>query len=96
MELMEQTIESPDLMAKLTEGLPTHEKHLIHLELMIMEQVQDWEYGVGRTEQPSRKSIILIVDRTRVASDFAALCRKKEAVSRCRAVSNRPCFEKDN
>lgn len=55
MELMEQTIESPDLMAKLTEGLPTHEKHLIHLELMIMEQVQDWEYGIGRTEQPSRK-----------------------------------------
>ena len=55
MELMEQTIESPDLMATLTEGLPTHEKHLIHLELMIMEQVQDWEYGVGRTEQPSRK-----------------------------------------
>ena len=39
MEFTEQTLESPDLMKRLVTGLTTHEKHLVELELMIIEQV---------------------------------------------------------
>ena len=55
MEFMEQALESPDLLKQLTEGIPIREKHLVHLELMIMEQVQDWEVGTGKIDQGSRK-----------------------------------------
>ena len=33
-----QSLESPDLMKRLVADLTTEEKHLVHLELMIMEQ----------------------------------------------------------
>lgn len=50
---MEQVLEAPDLLKQLTDGIPKEEKHLIHLELMIMEQVQDWEFGTGKVDQES-------------------------------------------
>ena len=34
-------MESPDLMKRLVEELTIEEKHLVHLELMIMEQASD-------------------------------------------------------
>ena len=52
---MNQCLEAPDLLSKATQGLSIEEKHLIYLELMIMEQVEDWEIGVGKTEQESGK-----------------------------------------
>ena len=61
---MNQCLESPDLLSKATNGITVEEKHLIYLELMIMEQVEDWEIGVGKTEQESGKyfknSIVLL------------------------------------
>jgi len=50
---MEQTLDKPDLLAQVTQGLKLQEKHLVYLELMIMEQVADWEIGTGRAEQDS-------------------------------------------
>merc|ERR1712209_385893 len=53
MEFMEQALDKPDLLAQVTQGLTLEEKHLVYLELMIMEQVADWEIGTGRMEQES-------------------------------------------
>lgn len=53
MEFMQQCLDSPDLLDRVTEGLTNQEKHLINLELLIMEQVADWEVGTGRTDQES-------------------------------------------
>ena len=50
---MNQCLETPDLLERVTEGLCIEEKHLIYLELMIMEQVEDWEMGIGKTNQES-------------------------------------------
>ena len=50
---MEQALDKPDLLAQVTQGLKLEEKHLVYLELMIMEQVADWEIGTGRMEQES-------------------------------------------
>ena len=55
MDFMNQCLETPDLLERVTEGLCLEEKHLIYLELMIMEQVEDWEQGIGKTNQESRK-----------------------------------------
>ena len=55
MDFMNQCLESPDLLSKATSGITVEEKHLIYIELMIMEQVEDWEVGVGKTEQESGK-----------------------------------------
>ena len=49
MEFMEQSLDKPDLLAQVTQGLKLEEKHLVYLELMIMEQVADWEIGTGTT-----------------------------------------------
>lgn len=51
MEFMEQTLDKPDLLAQVTQGLKLQEKHLVYLELMIMEQVADWEIGTGRMQE---------------------------------------------
>ena len=48
MEFMEQSLDKQDLLAQLGQGLRIEEKHLIYLELMIMEQVADWEVGTGK------------------------------------------------
>ena len=53
MDFMNQCLENSDLLEKATSGISVEEKHLIYLELMIMEQVEDWEVGVGKTEQES-------------------------------------------
>ncbi len=45
MEFIEQTMDSPSLMDRVVSGLTKEEKHLVQLELMIMEQVADWEVG---------------------------------------------------
>ena len=58
MDFMNQCLETPDLLAKATEGLTLEEKHLVYLELMIMEQVEDWEMGIGKTNQESSMAII--------------------------------------
>ena len=58
MDFMNQCLESPDLLSKATSGITVEEKHLIYIELMIMEQVEDWEVGVGKTEQESGKSCL--------------------------------------
>ena len=47
MEFMEQCLDKQDLLAQVGQGLRIEEKHLIYLELMIMEQVADWEVGTG-------------------------------------------------
>ena len=49
MEFMEQCLDKQDLLAQVGQGLRIEEKHLIYLELMIMEQVADWEVGTGNT-----------------------------------------------
>ena len=46
---MEQCLDKQDLLAQVGQGLRIEEKHLIYLELMIMEQVADWEIGTGKT-----------------------------------------------
>lgn len=51
-------MDKPDLLAQVTEGLTLQERHLLYVELMIMEQVADWEIGTGRTEQESSKSVV--------------------------------------
>jgi hypothetical protein len=51
MEFMEQCLDKQDLLAQVGQGLRIEEEHLIYLELMIMEQVADWEVGTGRMEK---------------------------------------------
>ena len=53
MDFMNQCLNNSELLEKATNGITVEEKHLIYLELMIMEQVEDWEIGVGKTEQES-------------------------------------------
>ncbi len=45
MGFVEQTMENPQLMERVTRGLTTEERHLVELELMILEQVADLEPG---------------------------------------------------
>ena len=62
MEYCRQTMDSPDLMDKLTRDLNEREKHLMQLELMILEQVSDWERDVGKdTTDPRNKPKSLVV-----------------------------------
>ena len=73
MDFMNQCLENSDLLAKATSGISVEEKHLIYLELMIMEQVEDWEVGVGKTEQESGNILVLVVyfwDRLFIAGLF--------------------------
>ena len=53
MDFMNQCLETPDLLERATQGIPIEEKHLIYLELMIMEQVEDWEMDIGKVNQES-------------------------------------------
>ena len=55
MEFMQQCLDKPDLMEKVVKPLDLEEKHLVHLELMIMEQVADWELDSGKNEYGSRE-----------------------------------------
>lgn len=57
MEFMQQTLDCPDLMARVVNDLTTEEKHLVHLELMIMEQVADWELDSGKVDSVPRKQV---------------------------------------
>ena len=58
MEFMEQCLDKQDLLAQLGQGIRIEEKHLIYLELMIMEQVADWEVGTGnKVEKISKGSL---------------------------------------
>jgi len=54
MRFMQQTMEAPDLRTKIGKPLRKEEQHLIDLELMIMEQVADWEIDIGKTETESQ------------------------------------------
>ncbi len=45
MGFVAQAMESEELMESLTRGLTKEERHLVELELMILEQVGDWEAG---------------------------------------------------
>ena len=54
MKFMQQTVESPDLMARICQPLKKEEKNLVELELMIMEQVADWELDTGKVEAESQ------------------------------------------
>merc|ERR1712128_296689 len=53
MRFMQQTLNSPDLKNRICKPMKLEEKHLVDLELMIMEQVQDWELEIGKTEAES-------------------------------------------
>lgn len=53
MDFMNQCLENQELLDRLTDGLELEEKHLVHLELMIMEQVEDWEMDIGKISQDS-------------------------------------------
>jgi len=53
MRFMQQTLSSPDLKDKICKPMKLEEKHLVDLELMIMEQVQDWELDIGKVEAES-------------------------------------------
>lgn len=53
MRFMQQTLDSPDLMARVCAPLKKEEKNLVELELMIMEQVADWEIGEGKVAPES-------------------------------------------
>ena len=48
MRFMAQTLNSPDLKNRICRPLKKEERNLVDLELMIMEQVQDWELDVGK------------------------------------------------
>ena len=62
MEFMEQCLDKQDLLAQVGQGLRIEEKHLIYLELMIMEQVADWEVGTGNNvEKILKGSLDLII-----------------------------------
>jgi len=54
MRFMQQTLESPDLKNKICNVMKLEEKHLVDLELMIMEQVADWELDIGKVEAESQ------------------------------------------
>jgi hypothetical protein len=59
MEFMQQTLESPALVKRLEAELPdVEEKHLLHLEMMVMEQVADWEIDIGKVEQSTGRCYI--------------------------------------
>jgi len=53
MRFMGTTLNSMDLKNKICKPLKLEEKNLVDLELMIMEQVQDWELDVGKTTAES-------------------------------------------
>jgi len=53
MRFLTTTLESPDLKTKIGKPLRKEERNLIDLELMIMEQVQDWELDIGKVEAES-------------------------------------------
>merc|ERR1712038_1836522 len=53
MRFMGTTLNSMDLKNKICKTLKTEERNLVDLELMIMEQVQDWELDVGKTTAES-------------------------------------------
>ena len=53
MRFLTQTLNSPDLKNRIGKPLRKEEKNLIDLELMIMEQVQDWEMDIGKVEAES-------------------------------------------
>ena len=57
MDFVEQTLESKALMDRVAEELTTEERHLVELELMILEQVADWEAGAPDAPQaPSEEN----------------------------------------
>jgi len=53
MRFMQQTLNSPDLKMRIGKPLKLEEQNLIDLELMIMEQVADWELDIGKVEPES-------------------------------------------
>jgi len=53
MRFMMQTLNSPDLKNRISKPMRLEERHLVDLELMIMEQVQDWELDCGKVEAES-------------------------------------------
>merc|ERR1712130_1072299 len=53
MRFMGTTLNSMDLKNKICKPLKLEERNLVDLELMIMEQVQDWELDVGKTTAES-------------------------------------------
>ena len=53
MRFLTQTLNSPDLKNRIGKPLRKEERNLIDLELMIMEQVQDWELDIGKVEAES-------------------------------------------
>jgi len=53
MRFMQQTLNSPDLKNRIAKPLTNLERNLIDLELMIMEQVADWELDIGKVEAES-------------------------------------------
>merc|ERR1719341_2327028 len=53
MRFMGTTLNSMDLKNKICKPLKLEERNLVDLELMIMEQVQDWELDIGKTEAES-------------------------------------------
>merc|ERR1712001_510574 len=53
MRFMGTTLNSMDLKNKICKPLKLDERNLVDLELMIMEQVQDWELDVGKTTAES-------------------------------------------
>jgi len=53
MRFMQQVLNSPDLKRRMGKPLKLEERNLIDLELMIMEQVADWELDVGKVEAES-------------------------------------------
>ena len=61
MEFMEQCLDKQDLLAQVGQGLRIEEKHLIYLELMIMEQVADWEVGTGNNVEKILKGSLASV-----------------------------------
>ena len=61
MEFMEQCLDKQDLLAQVGQGLRIEEKHLIYLELMIMEQVADWEVGTGNNVEKILKGSLDLI-----------------------------------
>jgi len=88
MRFMGKTLESTDLKSKICKPMKPEEQHLVDLELMIMEQVQDWELDVGKATPESdwdkvQDMIVTLPDETTSTIRISAETQKRSWFGFC-------------
>ena len=88
MRFMCKTLESTDLKSKICKPMKPEEQHLVDLELMIMEQVQDWELDVGKATPESdwdkvQDMIVTLPDETTSTIRISAETQKRSWFGFC-------------